>query len=358
MPEPRPRHISRPRPKTIMLKEIHAAPERVEMLLARELAGLRTALARFREERPPLILVAGRGTSDNAAVYGRYLFEHFAGIPVSGAALSLFTLYPAPMHLKGALAIGVSQSGESPDVVKALHSARRAGAFALAITNTPQSSLVEAADYAVLLHAGKERAVAATKTYTTELVAMLMTCLAIGGKIEERQLASIPDALRTALQCDEAVAGLAPYFRYASDCVCLARGFNFATAREIALKLQETCYIPAEGMSAADFLHGPIAMLDERIPLLLFAPHGPTYRFMLNLARRLRRQGADVIAFTDRDEMARAASIGIYCPFQVEEGLSPLPLATLGQLFACHLALERGLNPDAPRRLRKVTRTL
>ncbi len=353
-----PHHVAQPHPKTIMLKEIQAAPERVALLMARETRGLRKALARFRENRPPLILVAGRGTSDNAAVYGRYLFEHFAGIPVSGAALSLFTLYPAPMHLKGALAIGVSQSGESPDVVKALQAARRAGAFALALTNTPASSLADVADYTVLLHARKERAVAATKTYTAELVAMLMTCQAVGGRIEERQLEGIPDALRCALECSDAVAGLAPYFRYASDCICLARGFNFATAREVALKLQETCYIPAEGMSAADFLHGPIAMMDERIPLLLFAPHGPTYRFMLDLTRRLRRQGADVVAFTNRDEMAHAATAGIYCPFQVEDGISPLPLATLGQLFACHLALERGLNPDAPRRLRKVTKTL
>jgi glutamine---fructose-6-phosphate transaminase (isomerizing) len=341
-----------------MLDEIHATPERVAYLLDHERAGLERALARFRTERPPLILVAGRGTSDNAAVYGRYLFEHFAGIPVSGAALSLITLYGAPMHLKGALAIGASQSGESPDVVKALRAARRNGAFTVAITNTAGSSLTRMADHTVLLHAGTEKAVAATKTYTAELAAMVMICQAIGGRLEARPVAAIPEALRTALTCEAAIAQIAPYFRYAADCICLARGFNFATAREAALKLQETCYIPAEGMSAADFLHGPIAMLDEMIPMMLFAPRGPTMKFMRDLARRLHRQGADTIAFTNDDAMAHAATYGVCCPFEIEEGLPPFPLATLAQLFACHLAVARGLDPDAPRRLTKVTRTL
>jgi glutamine---fructose-6-phosphate transaminase (isomerizing) len=353
-----PQALTRPRRKTIMLQEIHAAPARVEILLARETAPLQRALARFREQRPPLILVAGRGTSDNAAVYGRYLFEHFVGIPVSGAALSLFTLYPAPMHLKGALAIGVSQSGESPDVVKALSAARRHGAFTVAVTNTVDSSLTKVADHTVLLHARKERAVAATKTYIAELVAMVMICRAIGGGIDDAQVAALPDAIRSALTCNAAVAGIVPYFRYATSCVCLARGFNFSTAREIALKLQETCYLAGEGMSAADFLHGPIAMLGEMTPMLLFAPDGPTYPFMLDLARRLRKQGADVIAFTNREQIARLATTGICCPVDIREGLSPIPLSVMGQLFACHLAVERGLNPDAPRRLTKVTRTL
>jgi len=342
----------------IMLKEIHVAPERVEILLAREMDRLDQALARFRGNPPPLIFVAGRGTSDNAAVFGRYVFEHFAGIPVSGAALSLFTLYPAPMHLKGALAIGLSQSGESPDVVKAMRAARRAGAFTLAVTNTSGSSLTKDAHHTLLLHAQKERAVAATKTYLAELVAMVMICRAIGGKIAEAHVAALPDAIRAALNCDAAIRNLAPYFRYAASCLCLARGFNFSTAREIALKLQETCYLRAEGMSAADFLHGPIAMLDEMTPMLLFAPAGPTAKFMLAIARRLNKQGADVIAFTNQEQIARAATTGIYCPVKISEGLSPIPLSTLGQLFACHLAVERGLNPDAPRRLTKVTRTL
>jgi glucosamine--fructose-6-phosphate aminotransferase (isomerizing) len=214
------------------------------------------------------------------------------------------------------------------------------------------------AHHTVLLHAQKERAVAATKTYVAELAAMAMVCRAIGGRIEEADMAALPEVMRTALTCDTAIADLAPYFRYAADCLCLARGFNFATARETALKLQETCYIPAEGMSAADFLHGPIAMLNEMLPMLLFAPAGPTYKFMLDLARRLRKQGADSVAFTNRDELAHVATYGVYCPLKIREGLSPLPLAILGQLFACHLAMERGLNPDAPRRLTKVTRTL
>ncbi len=194
----RPQTLIHPRHQPTMLKEIHAAPQRVAYLLDRETAGLERALARFRTEPPPLILVAGRGTSDNAAVYGRYLFEHFVGIPVSGAALSLFTLYPAPMHVKGALSIGASQSGESPDVVKALQAARRGGAYTVAITNVPDSSLARVADYTLLLHARKETAVAATKTYTASLAAMLMICRAIGGRIDPRRIAQIPEVLSAA----------------------------------------------------------------------------------------------------------------------------------------------------------------
>ncbi|MFB3880512.1 MAG: SIS domain-containing protein [Armatimonadota bacterium] len=341
-----------------MLREIHEEPERVATLIRRESAPLHRALARFREARPPFILVAGRGTSDNAARYGRYLVEHFVGIPISGAALSLFTLYPAPMHLRGALAIGLSQSGESTDVVRALTAAKKAGAFSIAVTNNPGSSLADAADYTVLLHAHKERAVAATKTYTAQQVAMVMLCRALGGRIPEGDIASIPETIERALGCEEAVAQIAPYYRYAGRCVCLARGFNYSTAREVALKLMETCYIGATGMSAADFLHGPIAFVERDTPILAFAPQGPTYRFMVEVAKRLHGQGVDLLAFTNHDAILKHCAVGVRYPGRFREGLSAIPLATLGQLFACHLALVRGLSPDAPRRLRKVTRTL
>src|SRR5574340_288398 len=203
--------------KPFMLKEIHQAPARVETLLRAETSELTKALAQLRRTPPPLILIAGRGTSDNAATYGRYLFEHFLGIPVAGAALSLFTLYPAPMHLSGALAIGISQSGESIDVVKAMRTARRMGAFTLAVTNEPGSALAELAHHTVLLHARQERAVAATKTYTAELVAMAMICRALGGGLPESELRAIPESIQVALSCEEAMAEIAPRYRYRSE---------------------------------------------------------------------------------------------------------------------------------------------
>ena len=363
MPARRPRAswrlLTRPAPRRpLMLKEIHAAPQRVELLLARETRPLEKALAPLRRQPPPLIFIAGRGTSDNAAVFGRYLFEHFLGIPVSGAALSLFTLYPAPFHLGGALAIGLSQSGESPDVVKALQTARRMGAFTLAVTNAPRSSLAGLAHHTLPLHALEEKAVAATKTYTAELVAMAMTCRALGGDLPGPDVSALPDAIRVALTCEDAIAEVAPRYHYAPRCLVLARGFNYATARETALKLMETCYLGATGMSAADFLHGPIAFVEPATPVVFFAANGPTYRFMLDLARKLGRQGVDVLAFTNQADLARHAAITVHCPVDTREGLTPIPFATLGQLFACHLALARGLDPDAPRRLHKVTRTM
>ncbi len=352
-------HLSRPRPpKAAMLREIRVAPERVAVMMERETKSLGKALARFRDQRPPLIFVAGRGTSNHAAIFAQYMFERYLGTPVSGAALSLFTLYPAPLNLKGALAIGISQSGESTDVVKALRSARRLGAYTVAVTNTPGSSLTEAAHHSLLLHCRKERAVAATKTYVTSLVGMVMIARALGADIGAEELAEMPEAIRAALSCEDAVREVAPYYRYATAAICLARAFNYCTARETALKLQETCYLGATGMSAADFLHGPIAMLSETTPLITFAADGPTYPFMLGLVRRLRRQNADILTFSNREEITRLSTMGIHCPVRVHEGLSAIPFATLGQLLACHVALTRGLNPDAPRRLRKVTRTL
>ena len=347
-----------PEPRPWMLKEIREEPERVETLIAHERKPLARALARFQKTPPPFILVAGRGTSDNAARYGRYLMEHFVGIPVSGAALSLFTLYPAPMHLRGALAIGLSQSGESIDVVRAMTEARRAGAFVLAVTNAPRSSLANVADHTLLLHAQRERAVAATKTFTAQQVAMAIICRALGGNLPERDIAGVPETIQHALACEQAIAQLAPFYRYAPRCVTLARGFNYSTAREIALKLMETCYIGSSGMSAADFLHGPIAFVEPDTPILLFAPYGPTYGFMVDLAKRLRRQEVDCLAFTNHDAMLRHCAFGVRYAGRLREGMSPIPMATLGQLFACHLALVRGLSPDAPRRLTKVTRTL
>lgn len=356
--------LTRPKPaRSLMLSEIKAAPDRVARMMEAETRSLERALARFRAQPPPLIFVAGRGTSHHAAIFAQYLFEQFLGTPVSGAALSLFTLYPAPLNLKGALAIGISQSGQSPDVVKALRGARRMGAFTIAVTNTAESPLSSAAHHTLLLHCLPERAVAATKTYVASLVAMVMIARALGADFGRDEVESVPEAIAQALACEEAIREAAPYYRYATACICLARGFNYCTARETALKLQETCYLGATGMSAADFLHGPIAMLSETTPLVTFAADGPTYPFMLRLVRDLRRQGADVLTFSNREQICRVSGagrpgMGIYCGFKLPEGLSPIPFATLGQLLACHLALTRGNNPDAPRRLRKVTRTL
>jgi len=200
--------------------------------------------------------------------------------------------------------------------------------------------------------------VAATKTYTAELAAIAMICRALGADLPEEEIQALPEAASAALAHDAEIAALVPYYRYAPRCLCLARGFNYATTREVALKLMETCYLGSAGMSAADFLHGPVAFVDEDTPIMLFAPDGPTYGFMLDLARRLRRQGVDILTFTNRRGIAAASTLAVRASLKMREGLTPIPFAVLGQLFACHLAKVRGVNPDAPRRLSKVTRTL
>ena len=199
---------------------------------------------------------------------------------------------------------------------------------------------------------------AATKTYVAQLVAMAMISRALDGEPRQSEIERLPGFIRAAIECETKIERLARYYRYAPRSLCLARGFNYATAREIALKLMETCYVGSTGMSAADFLHGPIAFVEEDTPVLSFVAKGPTYQFMLDLTRRLEQQGVDVLTFTNHREVLEHSALGVHCTVRAQKALTPVPFATLGQLFACHLALIRGPNPDAPRRLKKVTRTL
>ena len=340
-----------------MREEIEEQPG----VVARLAADLRSFEAAAREARAAgarFVLYAARGTSDNAAVYGKYLATVLAGVPAGLATPSAVTVYGAAVDFRDCLVVGVSQSGETPDVAGYLAAARAGGAFTIAITNDAGSPLAAAAHRVLATGAGEERAVAATKTYTSQLVALAAFWAAW---TEDEGLAAalaadVPDAMRAALGAEGAVRAIAARLAEAERLIVAGRGFNYATALETALKIEETCYLAAMPFSAADLRHGPIAMIEPRYPVILFAPDGETRSGMLQLRAELRRRGAETWTFAGATTACEDADV-VALPGRLPEALSPLAAVIPGQLLAYHLALARGLDPDRPRGLSKVTRT-
>jgi glucosamine--fructose-6-phosphate aminotransferase (isomerizing) len=343
-----------------MLDEIRQQPD----ALARTLASERKKTGKFREaagrRKPRLVVLAARGTSDNAAQFGRYLIEITTGIPVSLAAPSIHTVYEAKVDYADALVIGISQSGESTDTNVVLEKARKQGAITVGITNEAKSAMAGIAEHVFLVRAGREKSVAATKTYTGQLMILYLIAHALGGKIAYEDLESIPDLAAAALTLEEEVAELAERYRYMHHAVVVGRGLNYSNTFEFALKMMETCYVVAERFSSADFLHGPIAMVEPNFPVFLFAPGGPTWPSMQEMLMKLRELRAETVVITDQRN-PRAANLAqrtMLIPAKIPELLTPIPYIVPAQLFAAALAREKNLDPDRPRTLSKVTRTL
>lgn len=338
--------------------EIRQQPATLRELLAEEIDPIREVVAELRQRDIRYVLMAARGTSDNAARYGKYLFGSQLGLQVALATPSLFTLYDLPPKLEGALVIGVSQSGQSEDIVSVLAEAQRQRAPTLAVTNHPDSPLASHADYIVNLHAGVEQAVAATKTYTAQLTALaLLATVWLDVDDHLDQLHALPDKVALALELESDVVAAAGRYVEANHCVVLGRGYNYSTAFEIALKLKETSYLAAEPYSPADFLHGPIALLNPGYPAIIVAPSGVTFDHLTKFSHELREKGASLITISDRDEALEQAQVPLKIPAGVPEWLSPITAIVPGQLLAVHLSIARGIDPDSPRGLRKVTST-
>ena len=314
------------------------------------------------------VVIAARGTSDHAAVYAQYLFGARLRLPVALATPSLTSLYGVELRLDRALVIGISQSGRSPDIVGAVAAARRQGAPTIARTNDPTSDLAAASEWVVDLGAGDERAVAATKTYTAELLSVALLVVAIeqrlgrGGERDvavdpEPFLALVPDAIEAATATEAEAQAVARHLAGHDRLVVVGRGFEYATARELALKLKELAQVAADPYSAADFLHGPLALVEAGFPLIAIAPGGPTAADLDALLDRLGELDVDLVVLSDRPEALSRASIGIRLPTTLPEWLRPITTIVPGQLLALHLALARGLDPENPRWIRKVTLT-
>ncbi|MHB9035335.1 MAG: SIS domain-containing protein [Armatimonadota bacterium] len=344
---------------SLMLKEIHAQPDVISKLASEEREAA-AALAKEVEEREiDLVLIAARGTSDHAAIYGKYLIEINNGLPVALADCSVFTLYESRLKLERALVIGISQSGEATDVADYLEKSREMGALTVSITNEPSSKLTQIADHSLLCHAGKEQGVAATKTYTSTLAVLYLLSASLSGdKSRVEHLHGCAESMRLALSIEDQIKDRAERFRYMQEGYVISRGFNYCTALETALKLAETSYIGMLGYSAADFLHGPIAAVHENEACFLCAPPGRAFQGMKEMAVRLRDRGAETIIFSSEDDILELATTPIKISVRVEEELSPLLYIIPGQLLAHYLALTKGYDPDRPRGLNKVTLTM
>lgn len=336
-----------------MFQEIHEQPEVLSKIVDEGWGSVRTMAQTLRTEGFRFVMLVARGTSDNAALYAKYLFEVRLGVPTGLASPSTFTLYESRIDLEGVLVIGISQSGESKDVLETVKKARQLGASTLSITNDETSSLARAAQAHLWLCAGEEESVAATKTYTAELLLLYLLVAALGGASEpEPAVKQLPGHIRRMLETEW--QGTSRY-RYADYMTVVSRGYNLATAKEAALKLMETTYIVAEAFSEADLRHGPMAMIGRGFPVVLIVPPGEARRSMDSLVRSLADRGAELVVISEDEDLASAAPASFLVPFSCPEELSPILYAPPVQLLAHDIAGLRGLNPDAPRGLSKVT---
>ncbi|HWP43378.1 MAG TPA: SIS domain-containing protein [Blastocatellia bacterium] len=341
-----------------MLAEIQQQPAALERTLRREGRRIARFADSLKKRRPRLIVLVARGSSDNAALFGRYLVEILTGIPVSLAAPAVHTLYRTKLDLEGALVIGISQSGEGPDINLVLQNSKRSGATTLAITNEPGSEMARITDETFLIHAGRERSVAATKTYTGQLMVFHLLASALNGDRRFAEIERLPELAARSLAMREQIEGIVERYAFMNRAVVVGRGLNYANAYEFAIKLMETCYVVAERFSSADFLHGPIAMIDQGFPAFLFAPPGKTMAGMKDLLARLNKLGAETIVISSERAAIRSATRAMEIPERISEMLSPIPYIIPAQLFAALLARAKGLSPDSPRSLAKVTRTV
>lgn len=324
-------------------EEIGEQPAVAQRLLQEGPAPARSIAARIREAAPSGFLIAARGSSHHAALYAKYLFGARNRVSVALAAPSLCTQYARPPRLVGQCVIGISQSGESPDVVAVVEEGRRQGCLTVAITNDVVSALARAAELVLPLAAGRERSIPASKTYTATLLALALISLAMDEEPEfESALRLLPEAISRTIGRSSEMDALVPELM-GPRVVVLGRGFNLATAEEVALKLIETSYILARAWSFAEFEHGPISLMEAELPVVVVEGGGVLAASIASVKRRLQAQGCPVLSLADASGLP--------------EELTPITLAVLGQLLADRLSVARGFDPDRPRTIDKVIRT-
>jgi glucosamine--fructose-6-phosphate aminotransferase (isomerizing) len=344
--------------------EIFEQPAVLDRLLRTQTDPARGIARTIRSRGIHWVLIAARGTSDHAALYAKYLWGSRNGLPVALAAPSLYTLYHTPPRLQGALVVGISQSGQSPDIVSVLSDARRQGALTLAITNDLASPLAREAEMVLDACSGPERAIAATKTYTTQLLSIALLSAAMsreegedrGEEIEA--LERVPGWVGQALALDGSIEQAAQRYREMTQCAVLGRGLNYATAAEWSLKLKELTSVVAAPYSSADFRHGPVAIVSQGFPVLAVVPGGAVFEDVLSLlASLVEERGIDLVAVSNQEKALALARTPLELPAELPEWLSPLVGIIPAQLFCYHLTRAMGRDTEAPEGLSKVTRT-
>ncbi|EFG09173.1 Putative phosphosugar isomerase [Streptomyces clavuligerus] len=332
-------------------------PAVLRRILDRGAPQIHEVADRIAARAPRFVLLTARGTSDNAALYAKYLLEIRLGLPCGLTSMSTTTAYGARARLQDVLVITVSQSGGSPDLVDSTRAARDAGAITLAVTNNPDSPLAAVSEYHLDILAGPEKALPATKTYTASLLSLYLLVAGMAGADGREAARELPERAGEILARQDEVRRLASRYRFAERMVITSRGYGYPTAKEAALKLMETSYIPALSYSGADLLHGPLAMVDNISPVIAVVTDGKGGQALQPVLDRLRGRGADLVVVGPSAQVA-AASAGFVLPTEgiaeeVQPVLEILPL----QLLAYEVTIARGQDPDAPRALAKVTET-
>ncbi len=336
--------------------EIHQQPAVLARTLAENAAPVAAVATDPRVEACTHVVIAARGTSDNAARYAKYLWGARNGRMVGLAAPSLYGPYASPPRLDGALVVALSQSGASPDLVAVVEEAQRQGRPTVTITNTAGSPLADASDHVLLLHAGEERAVAATKTYTAQLAVVALLSAAWRDS-DTSQLAQVPEVAAATLEQVVVAADDLGFLTDGGGLAVVGRGYHHATAFELALKVQELAQVLAHPYSAADFRHGPLALVEPGFPMVLVAAEGALADDMTDLHQRVTELGADVLVLSNGPALGLPGTrLDLRYPATVE-WLSPIPAMVAGQILAHRLTEARGLDPDTPRTITKVTRT-
>ncbi len=341
-----------------MWNEIWEQPVVLERSYEKNIDSIKKLSAIIREKNINSIYIAARGTSDHAAVYGKYVLELTTGIPVGLSASSVFTLYNKTLALKNSLVIGISQSGKAADVLEVVRAANAQGAITISITNVPDSPLAFEAQYHLCCEAGIEKSVAATKTFTTQmfLLALLAAELADDESLRQ-ELSLVPEKISHTFEVSRIIEDKVGRYRFMNECFVLARGVNYAISLESALKIQETTYVRAKAFATSDFQHGPIAMIDKDLPVIIFAPNGPSLKGLSEMANKLKQDSMELIIVSNNKEMLDLGTSSFYIPDTDNDIISPFFNVVVAQMFACKLALTKGLDPDSPRGLNKITIT-
>lgn len=344
---------------THMLNEILEQPIALKKCRDYNKDNIKYIVESLEQQNISFVVIAARGTSDHAGVYGKYIIEYALGIPVALSAPSIFTTYNKNLKQKNTLVIGISQSGEAADVLEVIKSANNNGAVTIGITNNADSPLANEAGFHLFCNAGTEKSVAATKTFTAEMY-LIANLVAEWSNSEDikKDLAVIPENISLMLETSSInIKNKVERYRYINECFVLTRGINYPIALESALKIQETSYVRAKAYSTSDFYHGPFAMIEKDMPVIIYAPTGPAFNDIVEMIKKLRESQAEILVVSNNKDIIGLSNCFFEIPETTNDVISPFYNIVIAQLFACYLALSKGLNPDSPRGLKKVTIT-
>lgn len=345
--------------ESYLYKEIHQQPDAIVRLIDESSQAVYQLCDAVQQRGIQQMVIVARGSSDNAGRYAKYLFGAKNQFVVSLATPSLFTIYRKPPNLENSLVIGISQSGQSPDIIQVLEEARRQNALTAAICNDHNSTLAQTARHVLDIHAGVEHSIAATKSYTGQLAMIALLSVALSGDGEALDsMYLLPEAMKAALETDSSAQMTAEKLNQVQHSAVIGRGYNYATAFEIALKLKELTYTIAEPYSSADFMHGPLALVEPGFPLIIIAPSGQLKQEFIAFLNSTVDLGARIVTISDQTDILDKVEHPIQIPVSVPEWLSPLVTVIPGQLLSMHLAHIRGIDLDNPRAIRKVTKTI